>query len=355
MITIATSEIKEFLKRARPVKTYSILPILAYYRLDCVGDSATFTKTNNNAWVIHEIAADFESNISLLIDERLLQAMVSNSSSDTITITQDDVNITLSDGKSNVAFPVQSLVNYPAFPERDQTQGVTPLPAEMLYAIGAATSIIDQKLINQYCNCFINPVGHITDVFSTHNGHIMYRKWFNVTLPAMTISPEVGSIISGFESAQYYTANNYDFYECGKTTYGFIQSTYKCPNYSRPFASISNKDYFEVDRLQLIQFAELTVSSSVNTYQIITLEDNAMLGITFKHDDKEYQLHTKMEFEAEKTFSPQPFHVSGKLLITLLKAIDTKTVRWSPVNETTYCLWSTEDPDLLTLLLGTVI
>jgi hypothetical protein len=352
MILIQTSEIKTFLKRSGKIKTYPTLPVLTYVKLECAGDTATLTKTNMDAWCIHQVEADFKENHTILIDEKLLSALVSNSFDELIDIKLEGENIAMRCGKSKLSFAWIDPAMYPEAPEMNQENGLTQIGNEMLYAIRAASSIIDTSVQNQYTNCFIQYSDGKTDIFSTRSAWAMYKRTFEGRFPDITISPEVAGIITMFEEAQHYEANNYDFFDFGKTVYGFIRSVYKAPNFHVVFARCKNVNWFEVKRKDLLQFCELTVSSTPNPSPVMSLRGSEMLGVSFTCDDSGFRVSTKMDFEGDNTFRPPLYNFTPKILIPLLKTMDTDLIRFSPVTEGVYCIWSTEDPSLLTLLMG---
>lgn len=352
MVLIQTSEIKTFLKRANKIKTNTVLPVLTYIKLDCSGDSATLTKTNLDAWCIHQVEAEFKENCTVLIDEKLLSALVANSFDELIDISVDGDNVVMSCGKSKLSFALSDPSVYPTAPEMNQENGLTTLSSEMLYSVRAASSIIDTAVQNQWANCFIQYREGKTDIFSTRSGWTMYKRQFDDRYPNITISPEVAGIITMFEEAQYYQANNYDFFDFGKTIYGFIRSVYTAPAYQTPFARCKNTTWFEVNRKDLLQFCELTISSTPNPSPVMDLQANEMLGVTFSCDDPGFRVSTSMDFEGENTFMPPLYKFMPKALIPLLKTMDCNIVRFSPVIDGVYCIWSIEDPTLLTLLMG---
>ncbi len=357
MVKISISELKEFLKRSRPIKPNPLMPVLGYLLLDCVGDKASLTKTNLHSYCRHEIDAEFEQNVTLLIDEKMLSALISNTDSDTITITPGEKIIVLSDGRSDVSFSREQHDVFPPFPNSVADSEPFDLPADVLYSIRAAISIINTSVDNQFSYCFISPAGDKYDVFSTHTAFTFYRKQFETPMPAMTISPETGAVITMYESIRCYTSGNFSFFDCGKTVYGFVLSEYKAPPYQKILAQCKNEKYFEINRADLLQFCELILSSSPAQVPTASINDNALAGVTFSHADDGFKVSAKMDFAVEKNFTVDRFDFNPKLLVPLLKTMDSETIRFSPMSATgaSYAIWSAEDTGLLTLLSGIVI
>ncbi|HYK57483.1 MAG TPA: hypothetical protein VEV15_13535 [Flavisolibacter sp.] len=351
MILIPTSEVKTFLKRSSKIKPSVLIPVLENIKLQCVGDSATMTKSNINAWCIHEIEADFKENQTLLLNEAFLSAFVAGAAEELISIKKEGDNVVLSCGKCNASFAWEDPAVYPTPPEANKDNGSTPIPAEVLYSIRSALSIVDTKIDNSYCRCYVSFLNGKTEVFSTFSGHAFYLKRIDSRFPRLVLSPEDGSIITMYEEVVHYQANNYDFFDCGKTTYGFIQSTYTAPNYAPAYRNVDNKCFFEVNRTEVVQFLELVLKTTPVLYPGVRICDNGLLGVLFEHSDEHYRISLKREVDSTKDYVVEGAHFDARLLLLVLKAMDSEAIRISPVGSSSvFCVWTPGDETVQSLI-----
>lgn len=347
MITIKTSELREFIRRTGGIKTGNVLPILSYWKLCCSGNEGIITKTNLNAHCAHSVDVECQGDYSILLDERMIVALVKSTKSDMLLITLEESRIIISDGRSEMTFSRLDAELFPSFPDSTGAESYE-ITSEVLYAIKAAVIIPSQEVNNQFSYCYVTKEG---DVFSTNCGQVFYRKKFEQVLPTLTLSFEAGSIVTMFENARCSTVGNYDFFDCGKTTYGFAKTEYSPP----PFQSILNKcqfeEYFEIEKEDILNFCDLTLKSSPSAFfPIMELSDSGLAGVSFKHEEPDHNFATHLDFFVEKNFTFTSFLFNPKLLIQILKAIDSKYVRFSPLNKTAFTIWTAEDTGLVTLL-----
>src|SRR5271154_2379650 len=124
MLKIKTSDFREFFKRISSIKQTGILPILDYIKLEADVEGNCFLyDTNMGIWCVHEIKAETDKKADMLLDKRLLLALVSSTASDTITIKQSgkEIILTDSDKKGNMlSFKIPDGEHYPEFPERTE-------------------------------------------------------------------------------------------------------------------------------------------------------------------------------------------------------------------------------------------
>lgn len=353
MILIPTSEIKTFLKRSSKIDgTKSLIPVLSYIKLDCSGDTATISKTDMATWCIHQIEADFKPNETLLIDERILNAVISNGADDLVSISRDGNDVLVKSGKATAGFAWQDPQIFPEPPAMNQGNGITDLPAEILYSIRAAASIINDDSPTSYSLCHLRYIDGKSNIMSTNSGAIAYMKRFDARMPKLSIVPLAASMICSFETVRHYELGNYDFFDCGKTVFGFIKSEYNPPaNFTKIFTSKTD-NYFEVSKAELLQFCSLTTNIG-DKFPTAKFYDGGMLGVIFSYHDNDLRLSTRTEMAADKNFTIPDFSFSPKLVMLLAKAVNGSLIRFSPADrQNMYYIYSTEEPELLTIIAG---
>lgn len=353
MILIPTSEVKTFLKRSGKINTSRvILPVLEYIKLDCCGDTATMSKTDLNTWCIHQIEAEFKPNQTLLIDERILNAVIANGADEIISISHTDKHITIKSGKANASFAWIDPTTFPDPPSMAQDNGISELPTELRDSIKAATSIVDSSIPNSYSLIYVRYINGVTEIFST-NGATCYLKKFEDRFPKLSISPVNAAMICSFEQVQHYELGNYDFYDCGKTIYGFVKATFTPPNYTPMFSAIDTTDYFEIPKDDLIQFCSLTSSAGNDPTPVIKLNDNGSLGVIFSYDNQDLHISTSLDMLADKNFAISEFKFNPRVLVPIVKAIDSSMLRFTPTGRKgSYYIYGTEESGLITIIAG---
>ena len=352
MVIISTSEVKDFIKKSSKINTSrSVIPVLTYIKLECEGDKARLIKTDLNTWCLQEVDADFMENITVLIEEKVLTAVIANGADDIISITQDNNTVRLKSGKANASFSLQDSSVYPMLPEMNQENGITELPTELLYSIRSASSIADTSSDSFKSLVFVKYVNAKTDVFCT-SGHVIYLKQFPQRLPSFSISPVNAAMICAFELVHHYECGNYNFFNCGKTIYGFVKSTFNPPAYHKMVTSINNERYFEAEKDDLLQFCNLTSSINNDELPEMLIKDSG-LGITMKSSNGDGSRITDADLLVDKNFTVPEIRLNPVTFSQVVKSISGTKIRLSPLDRKhAYSVFSTEEEGLITIMTG---
>lgn len=361
MIKIKISELKEFLKRSRAIKPNPLVPeIFGRLLLKCEDGTATLSKTNLHVHCRHEIDAEHTGDFAVLIDEKMMTALIQNTPEDHIEVKLTKTEVILTSGPAKVKFLNEDPHVFHKFPQVDGNTEKVEFPPDVLYAIRAATSLIDTSIDTQFSYCYLVTTKGKADVFATRSAFIFYRKQFDFPIPTMPLSAEMAAVITMFENVRCTRSGPYAFFDCGRTQYAFVLSVYTAPPYHNILAQCVNDQYFEINRAELQQFCELVLSSSPSSIPGTTISDTGATGVAFSHVDIGFNVSVSREFEVFKTFKADEFHFNAKMLLPLLKTFESEKVRFSPVhnefqkNGLTYSLWCEDDPGLQTLLSGLI-
>lgn len=260
MIVIDISELKKFLQSAKNIKDRNILPILSYIKLECKGGVAKLTKTNLDSFVTSEVEAAFKGEHTVLIDEKTLSATVAYSETNLLSISVDGSNVILDDGVKKNRCKVENSKLFPAIESNDLAEK-TVLSTEFISSLSTAKNhtVLATERIRWECFVHVLKSGTKTLVGGA-NGMILYLKTFNEQVPAMSLSPDTISAISGLHSAEYSSSGRYDFFQFLGTTYGFIKPEIGQPDLSLLLDRLKTDSPLTVSRKELISFCEMVIS-----------------------------------------------------------------------------------------------
>jgi DNA polymerase III sliding clamp (beta) subunit (PCNA family) len=362
MIQIAVTEVNEFLRRTKNIKTNNVMPLLGYIKMVCRGDTVTLYKTNLGVHCKHEVAGVFQKEHTILLDENILNTVCSNAKGDTLTISytvepgeskvdSDIVTVDLQVGTAKVTFQTEDARLFPEFPEELITTEKTKLDAEFLQAMAIAKhyalpgekgnpSLWYIHIINQRDSCL---------VFAS-TGHMLYRKTFAQAIPSMIISQEACTLITSFSEVHHYTASNYDFFDTGKTTYGFVQPETSHPDTSR-FTRFVNEGGYIMDRQKLIDFCQMAASLTPSPTATSLIKDAGTNKVQMAFTELDWKVASTVELDCVKEEEINPFSFNAKLMLHALKAISYDKLTLTHPSPGIMAIWS-EDKDYMGLLLG---
>lgn len=349
MIKIKTSDFKEFFKRSKSIKSSGIMPILSYIKLDASGDGVTLQKTNLKAYCIHQIDAEYNEYDSILLDEKLFTLLVNSTSAEYLEIKKEGKKIVIVHDGKTAAHPMEEAHFFPRFPDADGNKEVSVLSSEVLESIGVAKNFVESVELT-------SPLSFVhlyKNMVLSSDRNLVYWKKFD-QLPDMVLDAETCSIISQFESLQHFRAGNYDFFDTGKTLYGFIQPTETTPDLS-PVLDMAQKDVsFEIKKAYLLEFLEISVGvSSPNEIATATLKpkDNK-LSLQLSENTKE--IDNTMVFEVNGQVFCDYFNFDPRKALSYFKAIPYETISFSPFSKANHfmTIWSKEDQEFTGIITG---
>lgn len=333
MITIATSELKRFFDFAKPIKDSKLIPIYAYIKFECDGDTTTLTKTNGHSFIVCQVTAKFKKNITLLIDEKTLST-VALSKGETITIKQEGKNILITDGIRNSSS--QNIEdNFPAIqPKTDEK--ITAISADVLEALFLAknhTMGVQDKAMRPWMTYV-----HVTRIKGESyvigaNGVISYFKSFKEDLPAMCLDPDTIAAISRFTEVNYSRSGNYDYFDAGTMSYGFIMSESGVPDFTTLLDKFVYDKHFIVNRQDVIDFCEHCIrmnSSNVPPEVAVTTNGKKSILLTFTSMAGDQGSDQELACD-KKNFDPDEFIFQPEKMIIALKDLGCEKIQFSHI------------------------
>lgn len=349
---VATKDLKEFLKLSKPIKQNKILPILDYIKLDVVGGTAIFTKTNQHSYCVYSIQCESKEEVSILIDESKLSALISNSDSDIITIKEKKTSIELQDDKSKMSFHKEDASLYPVMPESNSKRW--EIPEEVISAIRIAKGyIIETELPTQWSYVFLVPGGDSALLYGAEMSGF-YMKKFNYPLPPFNLTKEAATLVSLFPSASYQSNGNYDFFTSDNTTYGFIKNESNPLPVDKLYSRATTGNYFEVSKSELISFCDMAVGISGDLIATLNISDSDG-GISLKYKAHETNTSLNTDILAVKDAPITELDMGIKTLSRCLRPLPYEQLRITQQCEAHYrgfILTHPEDPGYFGVIMG---
>jgi DNA polymerase III sliding clamp (beta) subunit (PCNA family) len=352
---IKVSDLKEFFKRSNKIKSNGVLPIHDYLLIESTPECVAITKSNGNMYCKHTIEEDNQGTEKLLVEEKRLSALVGNAKGEFIHFNTKGKKVTLKDAANEVKLEAMKEVEvnaFKTFPESEGADRITLNP-DVLAALFEArnfSAIVESNF--HYVYAHKKEAGHF--IYSS-NGHLMYLRKFEEELPELVLSPEVCSIVCQFQSVQYYTAGNYDFFDTGATVYGFIKSEYKAPEYMQIIRSINQDEQITMNRAEVISFCELVSSLAVAKFPVLKFEETAEDTLLMQYEESEYNVKTEREVKVKKNLWPETFAFNSGYLTQVLKCFTTEEVNLSAnADQKLWCFTHPDEPTL-TILIAKVL
>lgn len=346
MTRIKTSEIKDFFSRSKTIRTSTIIPVLSYIKLEVKDGAATLSKTNLESYCVHTIETESSTDESILLDERLLNAI--SATPGIIEIEKTETHIRLSNGSVKMAFPVMSPEHFPLFPAGEHGGETTTLYSDVLESIGIAKSYIKDNYETNLT--FVHVLKNC--VFAT-DALLLYYTSFESELPALCLRQEACNVVGGYETLTYFSHGNYDFFDTGRTIYGFIKNEYKAPNIEPLLKSASKDNFFEIKRADIVSFCELVNSTATEPVPEASffVKDGAA---NFSYTDSSNQLKVENQYSVIGDAETQVFLFNPKVVLGKIKVLPYETLCFSQKenNSNFFTLWTNEDKNYTGLMVG---
>lgn len=378
MISIATSELREFKKRASNIRPTGTLPILEFLKLETNGDLATLTVNNLKAFVVHEVELTNGRGLdTILIEQKPFYNFLDRAEGDFITFTMSEKNVDnkkvlivhFTDGVNKGYCQSEDPINYPIpQTERKKDDEVMVLNSDVLVSLSLARTCVDLNLdLNAWVNCVHlqhHPAKKESVVFSC-NMAISYIKKFQEPLPELVMFPNDIAIIADFSEVMYRSVENYYVFETGKTTYGFVKNVHKTPDYNVLLEDFTDEKTtsFVVAKKSIINYCELVngmnPSSASLAYVFITDDGENQVKLDFENIDyntgNERILTTK-----NKTKTIHPFTFVPKQMLAVIKGLPydeltlniSRMVKANGMQKVVCYVTSEEDKGFIGLVIG---
>jgi hypothetical protein len=321
---IQTKELREFLGRARNIKTNIISPALSYIKYEY----GTLTKSNLETYYSKQVSSD--GNFAVLLDEKILSSFMSaNPSAEEIDITANGLDVTLHIGNKTVSFQSVDASAFPIMPDSGKS-AIERIEADFLRMIGTAAQLTaDQQMLHNLSFVHVTSLG----IYASDGSCFMH---YDKTTPSdMLLSKEAADIVSDFDWLDHTTSGNYDLFANDSEIFAFIKPHFSTPidSFNRVIRQANADNFFEIDKKDVIQFLDFTASiTSAKSPNFSMKTDSSQLRLAL--DDTEFSIKADDEtaiVAGDFRFNEAQY-INPKTWSSFLKAIPFNSVRVSPYN-----------------------
>jgi DNA polymerase III sliding clamp (beta) subunit (PCNA family) len=354
MIKIAIADLKQFLSRSSGIKQKGVLPILAYIKLECKGNSATLTRSNLNAFVVHEFKVKCKKNITVLLDHTILAGVVDKTKSEEITIeleakkpdTEFGGKVLYSDGEFKQRHELVDHANFPTVPE-NASQDKTIFNQAILESLHLSKNNTDPKQGNPFFQyVHINPNGKGSYIFGT-NSTVIYYRHFDEKLPTISLDHDAVAAISKFQEVIYTENGNFDFFDTGNTLYGFIKPDFKASDISQIMKGGDDKMKFVIDKKQVLEYCQYVNRINPGLLAYVFFADAGKNSIMLRYSNDEYSLSADQFYDVEKKGTIRDFCFNPSQMVPLLKDLPYDKLNFNLCENHNCYITSEDDKDFI--------
>ena len=193
-----TEELRSFKHNSSHIKQNGIIPILGYIKFE----DGELIKNNLHSFVRQKISP-FKG--KFLVEEKMINSFVDQTSSTEIDITIKNGKLVLSDGRMKDAADEEEVGQ---FPITSQPEGeFSDVPQETIKSINQASSFVDAN----------NKVVTVIYVFVNErsvcgsNAWVIYANGIDTSLPEMILSKETAVTVGKMKDVKFQQSDNYHF------------------------------------------------------------------------------------------------------------------------------------------------
>lgn len=334
-LQLKTKEIRDFMARAKALRTNTLNPVLSYIKYD----GSVLIKTNLETFYAAKIST--KTDTAILLDEKILSAFLPDKS-DTVTVIPDTDKklVTLKDGKREVSFPMLDPETFPLLPEKGESKKIA-IDETTLKVIGFARFITSQlDTINSFSYIHICNTG----IYSSNGAQVLYYSK-GIETEATALSKESALILSGYSKMNFQSFQNYNFFSADTEAYAFIKTEQRSPikEFDNVLSGGTRTEFFEFEKDKLLSFCDFVSAvtpAELPQCSILTKDGSAFLDLT----DNEYSVDAKNDFEVLGKWAMPLTLFNPKLFSNYLKALPYDLLRFSPFTKEGFItVWTPED------------
>jgi hypothetical protein len=324
---LSVKQLQAFFKLASSINSNGIVPVYEYLLIE----KNRITKTNGRTFIAHTIDADVDE--SILLKESMVQTAIRFTNSDVFEITVKGNKGLLSDGTTKENFQIVPAKDFPKFPEYSREE-VFEFDYDILEAIGIASKCVSVAGLNsnfEFVHLHNNMI-YASDISK------MFIKKFN-KLPNAYLDAESASVISQFNSVNFFQKGTYNFFEAGNTIYGFQQfGDVKPFDISKFLDNDFKGDFFEFEVKDFTGFCDwVQMASPVKGQEVLICYFKGG-NLSFNKPEIDKTIDRDIAFSG--SFMPD-MHFTPKYVSPYLKSLGKSIVRLYPFTAGVYV----RDPD----------
>lgn len=354
MIKIKTKELRRFISLASHIKDTKLLPMYGYVKIVVKDGACTIYKSNAFSYIIAPVEAECGADEVILVEEVVLFGYVGATSRDEISISAEGVNGILNDGKKPWKFRAIED-HYPAIQQKEEGGEVFELTSDVLSALHVCkfhTRKPEDKAIRSW-ETFVH-VSKAGDKYGIagYNGITAHFQLFKNKLHEMVFDTDTISIIAKYDSVQYSSAGNYDLFDCGGATYGFIKPEIGARPLTKFLENLAKGEKAcVVNRKSILEFCETVIKTSNSNLvpEIKISGESKESKIILTHDSVTENHGEEVVWVEEKEKAFEPYIFNPNYIILLLKDLDYDEIEISTIKEG-FVIKSKEEPNFMGLV-----
>lgn len=319
---IRKTELDAFRAQASNLKAPSIIPILAFVKIEVKGDDCSLTKNNNKAFVIRTFQNDSDDCI-LLVDETTLYNFLNFSDAEYINFELTGNRVKIYDERSFVESPTERAIMYSSLDTSNKEW--TSLPKLALAAAGICSNLIfNGEIADPKSNVFIGQ-GHVAGT----DGMVGYIQKIDSGLPDIEIPlrKEIALSISKMNECQYSSNSSYDLFKDQNTLYGFSKGETKFFNLVPLFQKIETDLSFSIPKNILVKFCSLCISSIQSKAKLPSATMKMDAGkLILNMEDSEIKIESFIALNGNM----DPFKFNPESMKTLLESLPCEIAYFHP-------------------------
>ncbi len=252
--------------------------------------------------------------------------------------------VTITDGeKLNIKIQTEDATYFPETLKTDNENSVTLTP-EVMEAITLCSRHVPSTLKEGQMQWFLNL--YITDydaekkeslVFGT-NGSTMYYRIIKGNLPKLALMPYACQILGSISSANYSKVGNFDLFEAGKITYGFIGVEAIPARVDTIIKGIQRGQPIIIDRKKLLNFCEQVEMVNPVAFSMISAEspDASAKELVLKYENNEFERESDTTIPLYQEIKSPKVFFNTKYVIMALRSMASETITFYDYSYTWY-------------------
>jgi hypothetical protein len=316
MFNFKTSDLKAALPKLTAIKTNTLLPVMAYWRVERSRTGVLITKTNLNSFIKIEVPAESGPEEKFLVPEKMIINFLTFATEERLVLALKAGKVIITDLKSSINSPEEPIENFPTVTGRAEGEG---WPFDPAYARIAAAVVNNDEIPSPSNHVFIRPNG-------TGGGDGFCLFFMPESKGEQPISLR-GEVIRALPNniLNYSSGDNYDYFYTPGVEYGFIKS--EIPNFDLgSFFTAVPPGGFTISKSVLLRFNEMAMSAAVNAAEVAA--EWIPKGQTLRMEMKDEAYSVDFKTEAAVQGTPFAFAYLPSIMNKLLKAIPYDELRF---------------------------
>ena len=355
MIKIKTADLKSFLAISRKFKQNKILPVLDFFKIECVGDKVILTDTNKDAFIAREIPGEFDTECEFLVERNLVWSLVSNTSSEYLTITQkgnNKIKITDDNGDTNASTDDVSLyLKMPEFSSCDKIK--LNLQALTLIRIAAKYCAVQNIEAGTDNLAFVHIVAEKDNSFIFASDRwVFYSNYIEDEKFNAIIRPSDIELFDYSKEAYYSSNKNWVFYDCGTTVFAFVKSEAVSPNIKNYITGIVKDNCFTILKEDVLLFCNR--SNAINpgkSNSVCSLKESGENAMEFLYENVDFEKSTNMVFNVVKQGTLSDFKFNATVMVSMIEPLPYKSITFVRSGDM-YYLYNDVDDMFVGIIMG---